>query len=131
MAHLDQKDVRETLGVDPSVGGFKTLNQAVNLAFQLTLDVLHPTPHWVAMLLERNVRVLIYIGEYDWICNWVGNEAFTLAMEWSGQKDFVAEALNSWMFNNVTAGKVRSFGPLTFATIKGAGHMVSASPLPI
>lgn len=83
------------------------------------------------MLLERNVRTLIYVGEYDWICNWVGNEAFTLAMEWSGQKDFVAEELGSWSVKNKTAGKLRSTGPLTFATIKGAGHMVSTSAMHI
>jgi carboxypeptidase C (cathepsin A) len=32
--------------------------------------------------------VLIYGGTYDWICNWIGNEAWTLALEWPSRQDF-------------------------------------------
>ena len=103
------------------------MNLTILTAFELSLDRFHATQHWVALLLERGVRVLIYVGEYDWICNWVGNEAFTLAMEWSGQEAFVAEQLGHWTYNNATAGRHRSAGPLNFATIREAGHMVNAS----
>ena len=30
-----------------------------------------PTQHYIAALLERGVRVLIYAGANDWVCNWV------------------------------------------------------------
>ncbi|KAI5118997.1 hypothetical protein M0805_004407 [Coniferiporia weirii] len=123
-AYLDQPDLRKTLGVDPSVGNFKTISPAVEYAFGLTLDRLHPTQHWLSMLLERKVRTLIYVGEYDWICNWIGNDAFTLAMEWSGQSEFAKQPLRDWTVDKRNAGKVRTAGPLTFATIKDAGHMV-------
>lgn len=125
-AYLDLKEVRELLGVDPSVGKFQVANWSVSQAFESTLDRFYQTQHWVAMLLERDVRVLIYVGEYDWICNWIGNEAFTLAMEWSGQDSFVAEKLGTWTSNSKIAGKKRSAGPLTFLTLKGAGHMVNS-----
>ena len=125
-AYLDLKEVREILGVDPSVGKLQLSNHSVNRAFASTLDRFYQTQHWIAMLLERDIRVLIYVGEYDWICNWIGNEAFTLAMEWSGQSSFVAEGLGNWISNNKLAGRKRSAGPLTFLTLKGAGHMVTA-----
>lgn len=48
----------------------------------------------------------------------------TLALEWSGQDTFVAEALHDWTVDGKLAGLTRSAGPFTFATIQGAGHMV-------
>ena len=77
------------------------------------------------MLLERGVRALIYVGENDFICNWVGNEAFTLAMEWSGQEEFNKRESGTWVYKNETVGRLRNVVPLTFATVKGAGHMAS------
>jgi len=123
-AYLDKPDVRKTLGVDPSIGNFTSCSYAVSGAFGAKLDGLQPTQDWVASLLERGVRALIYVGTYDWICNWVGNEAFTLAMEWSGQAQFVQQPLKEWTVDGKTAGKIRSAGGLSFVTVDGAGHMV-------
>lgn len=90
------------------------------------MDPLHPTDIHIAALLERGVRVLIYVGTYDWICNWVGNERWTLAMDWSGKEAFGSQALREWSVDGKTVGKTRSTKGLTFATVDGAGHMVSS-----
>lgn len=93
------------------------------------MDLYHRTHFHIAALLERGVQVLIYVGTYDWICNWIGNERWTLDLEWSGQEDFVKEALREWLVDGNKAGMVRSKGGLTFATVDGAGHMVRLSLL--
>ena len=49
----------------------------------------------------------------------------TLALEWSGQDAFRAESLREWKVGGEVAGKTRRAGGLTFATLRGAGHMVS------
>jgi carboxypeptidase C (cathepsin A) len=46
------------------------------------MDEYHPTQFYVASLLDRGIKALIYVGTYDWICNWVGSERWTLALEW-------------------------------------------------
>ena len=51
----------------------------------------------------------------------------TFRMEWSGQKLFVEQPLNEWFVDHEVAGRVRTSGPLTFATLHGAGHIVSLS----
>lgn len=56
--------------------------------------------------------------------NQVGNEQFTLNLQWSGQKDFVKQELRDWIVDDHKAGRTRSYGGLTFATVDGAGHMV-------
>ncbi|KAI0047671.1 serine carboxypeptidase [Auriscalpium vulgare] len=122
--YLDRPDVRAALGVDPRVGAFASCSSLVNGAFNAGGDILHPTVDHVAGLLERGVRVLIYVGTYDWICNWVGNERWTLAMDWSGKDAFNGEPLRTWTVDGAVAGKTRSTKGLTFATVDAAGHMV-------
>lgn len=118
--------MRKNLGVDPSItGNFSSCSNDVGLAFALAEDGYHATYDHVAALLERGVRALIYVGTYDWICNWVGNEAWTLNMEWSGKEAFGQQALEAWLVEGEVAGKTRSAKGLTFATVDGAGHMVS------
>jgi hypothetical protein len=70
-------------------------------------------------LLDRGVKALIYVDTYDWICNWVGNGRWTLALEWSGKNGFVNQALRSWNIDGKKVGSVRNSGP-----VDGAGHMV-------
>jgi len=122
--YLNKPKTREMLNVDPSVGNFTSCSNKVGTAFSQNLDMVRQTEFYVAGLLERGIKVLIYVGTYDWICNWVGNERFTLAMEWSGQKNFTSQKLREWKVDGVTAGLTRSAEGLTFATIQGAGHMV-------
>ena len=57
--------------------------------------------------------------------NHVGNYRWTAALQWSGHKAFNAEDLREWKVGGEVAGKTRSAQGLTFATVFGAGHMVS------
>ncbi|TEB20364.1 serine carboxypeptidase [Coprinellus micaceus] len=82
------------------------------------------TYHYISNLLDRGVRVLIYVGVNDFGCNHVGNEKWTSALEWSGQDGYRAQLLREWSVNGKKAGKVRSYGGLSFVTVDGAGHMV-------
>ena len=48
----------------------------------------------------------------------------TLELEWSGQDAYRGAELREWTVEGKPAGKTRSGGGLTFATIYDAGHMV-------
>ncbi|KAF9220866.1 serine carboxypeptidase [Gyrodon lividus] len=123
--YLDLPLTRTLLGVDSSVSSnFSSCSGTVGLAFTNAQDEYHQTYTHISGLLERGVRALIYVGTYDWICNWVGNERWTLRMPWTGQEAFVSQPLREWEVDGHVAGKTRSAGGLTFATIDGAGHMV-------
>ena len=116
------------LGVDPQVPEkFSSCSHKVGMAFNAAQDGLHSSVDYVSALLARRVRVLIYVGTYDWICNWIGNEAWTLALEWHGQQDFAALPLREWKVDGLVVGKTRSARGLTFATVDAAGHMVRFS----
>ncbi|KAK7001939.1 carboxypeptidase [Favolaschia claudopus] len=120
---LNREDVQSTLGISPGIT-YTSCSDKVNLDFTWTLDFMKGATEYVAALLERDIRVLIYVGSYDWICNWLGNEAWTLALEWSGHEEFNAQPLEDWVVDGKRAGKTRSAKGFTFATVDGAGHLV-------
>ncbi|KAJ7113152.1 serine carboxypeptidase [Mycena epipterygia] len=120
--YLNQKDVQDRLGVE--VSAYNSCSSHIGFDFDGTLDMMKGATEYVGALLERDVPVLIYVGTYDWACNWVGNEAWTLALEWSGQAEFGAQVLREWTVDGKPAGKTREAKGLTFATVHAAGHMV-------
>ncbi|KAG8884914.1 hypothetical protein FRB99_004497, partial [Tulasnella sp. 403] len=141
-AYLDQPHVRHLLGVDVSVKNHTTIALDVNSRFSLNGDEYRQTHYYVAGLLERGIKVLIYVGmsyapfsaallwlrtcmqgTYDWICNWIGNMRWTEELEWTGHEDFVAQSLREWTVDGKRAGITRSARGLTYATVENAGHM--------
>ena len=47
-----------------------------------------------------------------------------MRLEWTGQEFFVSQPLREWFIDGKPAGLTRGYGPLQFATLFGAGHMV-------
>ena len=73
-AFLSDKKTQQRLGVDPAKqGNFSYHSLAVSQAFRKNIDLWgFPAQHYISALLERGIRVLIYVGATDYICNWVG-----------------------------------------------------------
>ncbi|KAH9855500.1 serine carboxypeptidase [Lenzites betulinus] len=123
--YLSRSDVQDILGVDPAKrGNFSSGSLLVNVAFIGGLDLYSfRADYHLAALLERGVRVLIYVGSNDWSANWMGNEKMTLNLEWSKNAAFRGESLKEWFVDGIAAGITRSGGGLTYATIADAGHL--------
>ncbi len=80
----------------------------------------------VKMMLESGVRILLYVGQFDLICNHIGIEKWLYKMEWSGAKEFHASKRGVWLSKDKKkpAGYVKSGGSLDYVIVLGAGHMV-------
>ncbi|KAI0368897.1 serine carboxypeptidase [Pilatotrama ljubarskyi] len=123
--YLNNPRVQSLLGVDPPARNYTPVDMSLNRRFEQSGDFWSfPAEYHLAALLERGVRALLYVGATDWSCNWVGNERMTLALEWSSQDAYRNAPLQEWLVDGEVAGKFRTGGGLTFATIDGAGHMV-------
>lgn len=82
---------------------------------------LEPT---IPPMLEGGVRVMIYAGENDFICNWLGNHRWVKAMEWSGKAGFNAAMPTPFVVDGTTGGDVTEHGLLSFVKMSESGHMV-------
>ncbi|KII89383.1 hypothetical protein PLICRDRAFT_41030 [Plicaturopsis crispa FD-325 SS-3] len=123
-AYLDSPSTRALLGIPESFPPYKPVSWRVNSAFDLSGDELRPSHLHLAALLDRGVRVLVYAGMYDMICNWVGNERMARALEWNGQAEFGRSELRKWIVDGEEEGLVKQAGNLAFVAVKDAGHMV-------
>ncbi|KIJ32381.1 hypothetical protein M422DRAFT_124921, partial [Sphaerobolus stellatus SS14] len=124
---FNQQSVRDNLGIPSKVGNFTGCSSVVGQAFASHLDKWRlPAQFYVANLLERGVRILLYAGTYDWQCNWSVNWLWSDELEWSGGNDFRTQALRDWSLPGKTtiAGQTRTARNLTFNTIYAGGHMV-------
>lgn len=100
-------------------------NYSVYNAFAETGDWMKPIYRVVPGLLAR-IPVLIYAGDADYICNWLGNRAWTKALEWPGKEAFnnaTAEPMNLGG-SGKEYGKITHSGRFNFMQIYGAGHFV-------
>ncbi|CCL99179.1 uncharacterized protein FIBRA_01194 [Fibroporia radiculosa] len=122
---LNQPSIRELLGVE-SPRNFTGCDRDVATNFNLHMDKWAvPSQYYVANLLERGIRMLIYAGTYDWQCNWVANKLWVDKLEWLGRDAYSAEEWRDWIVDGKKAGETKKAGMLTFATVVGAGHMMS------
>ncbi|KAG2173251.1 hypothetical protein INT43_004625 [Umbelopsis isabellina] len=122
----NRQDVREELGIDEDVETYKSCDNSVGIRFSLSGDNPKQYAPQVAEILGAGVRVLIYAGDKDCICNWVGNKAWLLELDWTGKHEFQAaedEEYYSWI-KEEAAGEMRRYGNLTFLRVFDAGHMV-------
>lgn len=129
---LNLESTRQALGVASEVKKWQSCNTAVDVMFMN--DWMKNYQNELVEMLENGVRVLIYAGDVDFICNWIGNKAWTQSLQWTGKRSFNAEEDAKWMYNkegeSVHGGFVRTGralkgkGSLTFLQVFEAGHMV-------
>ena len=117
---IAREDVRAALGV-----GKRPWTSCDKLVHTFLLGdwVTNLQPN-VIEALNADVKVLVYSGDKDWICNWRGGEAWTHKLDYAGKDEFNKLDYTAWQVDNVEAGQVKSAQGLTFLRVYDAGHMV-------
>merc|ERR1712183_832159 len=83
-------------------------------------------------MLAAGIDVLIYAGDQDFICNWLGNEKWTLALDWAHKAEFNAAKKKPYIVSGTEVGakdgkevgELRSLSNFHFLRVYQAGHMV-------
>merc|ERR1719213_70435 len=75
-------------------------------------------------LLQDGIEVLIYAGDCDYICNWLGNKAWTKKLKWNSADEFNKADDLEWQLDGKTVAKHRNAAHFHFMQIYEAGHMV-------
>ena len=78
----------------------------------------------LSAVVSSGVTTLIWAGDADWICNWLGNEVAADAISYSGQSQFQSAPLQPYTVNGNQGGTFKNVGGLSFLRVFGAGHEV-------
>lgn len=116
---LNVAENQKALGVDKK---WSSCNMGVNLSF--SNDWMKNYQTQIPELLEDGIKVLVYAGDLDFICNWLGNKAWSVALDWSGTEEFNNAEDGDWMVGDNKAGERRNHKNYTFLRVHEAGHMV-------
>jgi len=122
--YLNKPEVQKALGVNKP---WSMCDNQVHA--DMMGDWMNDYEPMIPPMLEAGIRVMIYAGESDFICNWLGNLRWLRAMEWSGKEGFNAAHAYPFVIepgasSDVVGGEVREFENLSFVKVSQAGHMV-------
>jgi len=125
--YLNRRDVQKALHV-VSTSHWDECSDEVS--DHLSHEDMYPTVQELQDLLPH-MHVLIYNGQFDWICNHLGVERFLDNMTFEGKERFIDERLRGlWVSGSRLAGYVKQGGNLTFVTVLGGSHMVPMDKRP-
>lgn len=112
--YLNDKHVQAQLGAKKTWVGVNT-----TVWQQLApVDFLHSFQGLIPPILDQGIKVLIYAGDQDYICNWLGIQAWTNKLDWEGHEQFNAASTEQWV-----GGTVKHYKNFAFATVAKSGHM--------
>uniref|UniRef100_A0A669BEW6 Carboxypeptidase n=1 Tax=Oreochromis niloticus TaxID=8128 RepID=A0A669BEW6_ORENI len=116
MNWLNRGDVRKALHIPAILPPWDICSDKVESQY----NVLYATMKDVYLkLLSLGLRALVYNGDTDMACNFLGDQWF---VEDLGLK--ATTKYQRWIHEDQIAGFYQMFGNITFLTVKGAGHMV-------
>ncbi|KAL5113397.1 hypothetical protein ACEQ8H_008720 [Pleosporales sp. CAS-2024a] len=121
---LNLASTQEALGVNINYTSFTSYS--VGQGFQDTGDFVYPNfIEDLDQVLGYGVRVALMYGDADYICNWFGGEAISLAANYAHADAFRAAGYAPFVVNGVEYGEVREHGNFSFTRIYESGHEVS------
>merc|ERR1711939_223434 len=101
--YLARPEVKQALGVDPK-RKWSDCNRAVTIQFELSGDWMKDYQMKIPDQLAGGIRVLIYAGDQDFICNWLGNHAWVNELPWAHQGEFASAPVTNWTVAGEAAG---------------------------
>lgn len=123
---------KAALGADPS-RNFEACSMKINQGFMMQGDGMHNSARLLPDLINDGIRLLVYAGNADAMCNYMGNEAWVEQLEHKFHKEFKEAPSIQWVTTGSgrVAGEVRAAGGsgfgagnVTFVNVYEAGHMV-------
>jgi len=123
---------KAALGVNPEQT-FASCNMEVNRAFAMQGDGMRNSALLLPELVNDGIRLLVYAGNADMMCNYIGNERWVEQLDTKFRDEFSTTKPVPWITTDSgkLAGEVRSAGGagftagnITFVNVHEAGHMV-------
>lgn len=122
--YLNLADTQNKIGVNINYTD-TGYSAEVGWGFQSTGDFVFPNfIEDLEEILGYGVRVALIYGDADYICNWFGGEAVSLAINYTDSEAFRAAGYAPFVVNGTEYGEVREYGNFSFTRIYEAGHEI-------
>ncbi|PWN49971.1 alpha/beta-hydrolase [Violaceomyces palustris] len=124
--YLKRPDVRKALRVDDKHKPEAWVECSNRVGAAMRLDrTSEASVTLLPTILEKGIKVMLFAGEEDLICNSIGVRRVAENLSWSGGKGFGPSSKpKTWLVNGKEAGSWQTDRNLTYVGIKGASHMV-------
>jgi cathepsin A (carboxypeptidase C) len=77
----------------------------------------------VQYMIDSNLKVLIYTGSYDAICNVKMQELWIKKLQWAGHDTLVYEPYINWIINSTVYGEYKKYQNFMHLVVYNASHM--------
>jgi carboxypeptidase D len=121
-AYLNRADVRAALHTTSTPQKFVECADPPYLALQKQ-DGKGATAQ-LAAVLNAGVKVVVYVGQFDVICNHLGVEKMLEHLDWQGRSDWLLADNFAYSVGGQPVGYIKAHKNLGFMTVLNAGHMV-------
>ncbi|KAJ7451590.1 serine carboxypeptidase [Mycena latifolia] len=126
--YMNLPEVKQALGADPRAPVFEACSNEINFSFMLQGDGMRNTKGLLTELVDDGIRLLIYAGNVDMMCNYMGESQWITELPSTHKDAFGKAPFLPWTVSDRPAGVVRSAGEgagnVTYLTVYEAGHMV-------
>ncbi|KZV66346.1 serine carboxypeptidase [Peniophora sp. CONT] len=105
-------------------------NQDIAKNFQDKGDWMRSTKPRLERVIDAGVRVILYVGDADFLCNYMGVEVLSDNLQTRFSTEYAKQEWANFTVNSVNAGIYKNAGTFSYARLFGAGHLVPAYGLP-
>ncbi|CAA7262537.1 unnamed protein product [Cyclocybe aegerita] len=121
---LNLNSTRQKIGAE--VARFRACANAPFNLFVRTGDDARTLLPPLAALANSGMKILIWAGDADINCNWLGGHASVLAMNWYGKKRLARTPFRNMTINGTPVAAIQNVDNFAFARVYQAGHEVPA-----
>ncbi|KAG1740419.1 Alpha/Beta hydrolase protein [Suillus paluster] len=121
--YLREKDVMKKIGTQVQ---YEECLDAPRGLFRQTGDSARTWLPQLSTLANSGMKILIWAGDTDIICNWLGVHASVLAMDWQGNQTLHNTPFTNMTINGKPVAAVQNVDNFSFARVYESGHQVPA-----
>ncbi|KAJ7915164.1 Alpha/Beta hydrolase protein [Mycena leptocephala] len=121
--YLSLPDVKARIGAE---GNYSECSDDAFELFTRTGDDARTWLPQLGALANSRLKILIWAGDADINCNWLGGHASVLAMDWYGKKRLADTPFHNMTIRGSTVAAIQNVDNFSFARVYNAGHEVPA-----
>ncbi|KAJ7915166.1 alpha/beta-hydrolase [Mycena leptocephala] len=121
--YLALADVKAQIGAESN---YSECANAPSRLFGRTGDDARTWLPELGALANSTLKILIWAGDADINCNWLGGHASILAMDWYGKQRLADTPFTNMTINGTAVAAIQNVDNFSFARVYEAGHEVPA-----